>query len=150
MAAESPFEGERINAIDAATRLASKHGLTLKEAARGEEPQTRPAPTPTVVRWGPNRDLAAFVHLSEHFVRTDKERRDRAMEDAIARGLETGPRARERPAVKRSFGGGARRNGNSHARVLLMETSLPLREVADLTGLDIYQVVGMKLKLRAA
>lgn len=148
MAAESPFEGERVNAIAAATRLAAKYGMTLKEAARGDTP--RPGPAPTIVRWGPERDLAAFVHLSEQFVRADKERRDRAMEDAIARGLDTEPRASERPPLRRSFRGGARRNGPSHARVLLMETSLPLREVADLTGLDIYQVVGMKLKLRAA
>ena len=35
-----------------------------------------------------------------------------------------------------------------HAAVLLRETRLPFREVADITGLDIYDVVGMKLKMR--
>ena len=37
-----------------------------------------------------------------------------------------------------------------HARLLLTETSLPLREIAEITGLDLYDVVGLKLKLRAA
>ena len=35
-----------------------------------------------------------------------------------------------------------------HARILLTETSLRLREIVDITGLDIYQVVGLKLSLR--
>ena len=37
-----------------------------------------------------------------------------------------------------------------HAAVLLQDTSLPFHEVAAITGLDIYEVVGLKLKLRAA
>ena len=39
-------------------------------------------------------------------------------------------------------------NPFSHARTLIRETSLPLREIASITGLDIYQVVGLKLKMR--
>ena len=34
--------------------------------------------------------------------------------------------------------------------MLLRETSLPFEEVARITGLDVYKVVGMKLKMRAA
>ena len=41
-----------------------------------------------------------------------------------------------------------KRDANSHARVLLQETSLPMEEICMLTGLDIYEVVGMKLKMR--
>ena len=37
MAAESPFPGERANAFAAATRLAARHGLTIDEAAAGDE-----------------------------------------------------------------------------------------------------------------
>ena len=33
--------------------------------------------------------------------------------------------------------------------MLLSETSLPLKEIVSLTGLDIYEIVGMKLKMRA-
>ena len=34
------------------------------------------------------------------------------------------------------------------ARVLLLETSLPIEEIAGITGLDVYRVAAMKLKLR--
>ena len=34
LASESPFEGERENAMDAATRLAEQHGMSLDEAAQ--------------------------------------------------------------------------------------------------------------------
>ena len=44
----------------------------------------------------------------------------------------------------------SRRNPISHATVLLKETSLPFQEIADITGLDIYDVIAMKLKMRAA
>ena len=36
MAKESPFEGERSNALEAAERMAKRNGLTLEEAARSE------------------------------------------------------------------------------------------------------------------
>jgi hypothetical protein len=32
--------------------------------------------------------------------------------------------------------------------VLLEETTLPIEEIADITGLDVYKVAGLKLKLR--
>ena len=34
MAKESPFEGERTNALEAAERMAQRHDMTLEEAAR--------------------------------------------------------------------------------------------------------------------
>ena len=42
------------------------------------------------------------------------------------------------------------RSPHSFAKVLLSETTLPLREIVSLTGLDIYRVVGLKLKMRSA
>jgi hypothetical protein len=42
-----------------------------------------------------------------------------------------------------------RMNPSRHAATLLRETSLSFREIASITGLDIYAVVGLKLKLRA-
>ena len=35
-------------------------------------------------------------------------------------------------------------------KLLLAETSLPLEEVVELTGLNIYDIVGLKLKMRSA
>ena len=37
LAAESPFAGERANAFAAATRLAARHGLSVEEAAAGDD-----------------------------------------------------------------------------------------------------------------
>ena len=151
LAAESPFEGERVNAIEAATRLAAKHGMTLQEAARADAAPPPPPPQPTVARWAPQRDVARFVHMSEQFIKADKKRREEALQEARDRGLDADERrsAAERPSTRAAFSR-AKRNGVSHARVLLAETTLPLQEVADLSGLDIYQVVGMKLKMRAS
>ena len=42
LASESTFDGERTAALDAAKRLAGRHGMSLDEAARG-------VPEPTIV-----------------------------------------------------------------------------------------------------
>lgn len=155
MAAESPYEGERINAIEAASRMAARHGMSLREAARAEPPLDppeleRPASKPSAAQWRTERDMAAYVHMSENFIRRDKERREQAMEEAIRRGLDAQERrAAEQTPFRRRGASRSKRNPESHARVLLRETSLPLQEIATLSGLDIYSVVGMKLKMRA-
>ena len=41
------------------------------------------------------------------------------------------------------------RNPTEHAEVLLKETSLPSHKIAKMTGLDVYEVFGMKLKNRS-
>jgi hypothetical protein len=41
------------------------------------------------------------------------------------------------------------RNPTDHAEVLLKETSLSSHEIAKMTGLDVYEVFGMKLKNRS-
>ena len=46
--------------------------------------------------------------------------------------------------------GKARRHPVKHAQVLLNETSLPFIEIAQITGLNMYQVVTIKLQLREA
>lgn len=155
LAAESPFEGERVNAVDAATRMASRHGMSLQEAARHDptpDPPRQEAPRPdkSTAEWRTERDRAAYVHMSEQFLKMDQERRRRAMEEARSRGLDAEERrAAQRRPVYRQNKNPSKRNPESHARVLLSETSLPLQEVADLSGLDFYRVVGMKLKMRS-
>ncbi|NQU70993.1 MAG: hypothetical protein HQ514_10610, partial [Rhodospirillales bacterium] len=88
------------------------------------------------------------------FVDDDKKRREEALQEAYERGLDSVERkAAERQARKpawKSKSAGARRNPRAHAHVLLSETSMPIKEIVSLTGLDIYEVVGMKLKLRHA
>ncbi|MGH6913870.1 MAG: hypothetical protein ACREH3_09210, partial [Geminicoccales bacterium] len=99
------------------------------------------------------RDLSHFVHLLDTEIEAQKAARERARAEAVRRGLD----AAEREAEDRSVRGGRwvqvkprRMDSWRLARVLLAETTLPLQEVVDLSGLDVYQVVGLKLKMRSA
>ena len=158
LAAESPFEGERSNALAAAKRMADRKGITLDEAAamrtqsettraQAETQQTESESERTF-----NSRFATATHLMEQEIRREKARREAALKAAQDRGLD----AEERRAAERRTrqyntaraGKKARMNPHRHAAVLLAETSLPFREVANITGLDIYQIVGMKLKMR--
>jgi hypothetical protein len=160
LAAESPFEGERSNALAAAERLARRLGLTLDEAAAGgaeEEPRQAPprgdAHMADDLGFRPESldRFARAVHLMDNFIMEDKARREAALREAQARGLDaeelrqavTSTVTRARPTRQR------RMNPYRHAATLLRETSLSFREIANITGLDIYAVVGLKLKLRA-
>ena len=42
-----------------------------------------------------------------------------------------------------------RNNSTERAEVLVIETSLPAKEISEMTGIDVYQVFGMKLKARS-
>ncbi len=158
LAKGSKFEGERANALEAAKRIAKKHGMSLDEAARWT-----PERAPDVVRTGGapfyqnsgNDDDPAFFYPPQgpHSDELDKKRWQEAVKKAQDRGLDRAER--KRAAAKEN--GSARRNTNrsrrdpiKHATILLKETTLPFTEIADITGLDIYQIVGMKLKLRKA
>ncbi|MEQ8355189.1 MAG: hypothetical protein RH942_06595 [Kiloniellaceae bacterium] len=159
MAAESPYEGERSNALAAAERLAARFGLTLDEAAAGGAAQEPPPSAPRGddhladdIGFEP-RTLDRFAraaHLMDSFILSDKVRREAALRAAQERGLD----AEElRKAVTSSVTAGRvnrrRMNPNRHAATLLRETTLSFREIANITGLNIYDVVGLKLKLRA-
>ncbi len=161
LAAESPFEGERSNALAAAERLAKRLGLTLDEAAAGgldeEPPQQAPrgdAHMADDLGFHPESldRFARAVHLMDNFIMEDKARREAALRAAQARGLDaeelrkavTSTVTQARTTKRR------RMNPYRHAATLLRETSLSFREIANITGLDIYKVVGLKLKLRAA
>ena len=162
LAAESPFAGERANAFAAATRLAARHGLTVEEAAAGDDhpPPMRPehrGPSPMSETMGGRRwfsdydppEVGRFMHLTDIAIRLAKLQREAALAEARARGLDAAEEAaarRRRDYVQRQ--NGRRMNPRDHARILLTETSLRLRDIVDITGLDIYQVVGLKLALR--
>ncbi len=152
IAAESPFSGERANALTAAKRLAGRHGLSLQDAARAPEPEPDPPPLREMAREYSAREMADIINLSEARMRADKERYERALRDAISRGLDRRAAARSERSgadfhVSQRYNG-RKRDSQSFARVLLSETRLPLNEIVTLTGLDIYKVVGMKLKMR--
>lgn len=150
LAAQSPFDGERAAALSAATRMANRHGMTLQDAASGGANPAPPPPPPPRPRQrsGMAREAGRAIHMMDAWLARDKERRDAALAEARARGLDA-EEDRDGPArPPRRFGG--KRDPVSHARVLLAETSLPMTEICALTGLDIYQVVGLKLKMRPA
>jgi len=158
LAAESPFEGERANALAAATRLAARFGLTLDEAAAGGAQQEPPpdftrgdAHMADDVGFRPETldRFAHAVHLMDGFISDDKARRAAALREAQARGLDAEELRRSVASTTVRWRAKARRmNPYRHAATLLRETSLSFREIASITGLDIYKVVGLKLKLR--
>lgn len=147
MAAESTFEGERDNALAAAKRMAKRAGMTLDEAAaagpmapvRKNKAESREAKMA--------RAAAANMVILDTQIQADKARREAALRAARDRGLDR-EKQRRAPPPRRAAKAGRARNQFGHAQVLLKETSLPLEEVASITGLDMYQVVALKLKMR--
>lgn len=152
LAAESPFEGERANALAAAQRMASSFGLTLEEAAAGgkpDDPRQREAFTGAANADGLRRFAQAF-HLMDYYLHADKQRRTEALAAARARGLDAGEGVSIAAKPREGVTSRRRMDPLKHAAVLLQETSLSFHEVAEITGLDIYKVVGLKLKMRPA
>lgn len=151
LAAESTFEGERASALAAANRLAKRHGMSLDEAASGG-PAPEVPKKPAATRRGPHqkevRDVGRHVHIMDNWVSNDKARRDAALAEAYERGLDNF--GRKRNTVQAPRRNGSKRNPQSHATVLLQETSMPIDEIVALTGLGKYEVVALKLKLRSS
>ena len=84
-------------------------------------------------------------------IQADKYRRDEAVRAARERGLDAEQRRAEAAARKRRpQTSRARRGRRRFAEILLAETKLPFRDIAGITGLDIYQIVGLKLQMRKA
>jgi len=142
-------------------RLAARHDMTVEQAAGIDptpESATRRRDPSAMARNMGERDwladydppeVGAFVHLTDLAIRLAKQQREAAMAEARARGLDAEVEAAARRRADRAKRPTHRRmNPHDHARVLLTETTLRLREIVDITGLDIYQVVGLKLALR--
>lgn len=161
LAAESPFAGERDAALAAATRMAESAGMDLEEAAsacgRSEREQAsrqNGSGSGAAVNEGWPEDLSpsmrraawagyaweAAASRARQRHREEIERRQRE-EEAERRASSTRGR-RSQPRSTRAM------PRSDFARVLLLETGLPLRDIADITELNIYEVVGLKLKLR--
>ena len=150
LAAESPFAGERENALAAAKRLAERHGMTLEEAcsesALPRRQQTGFASQTTETQ----AEQARFVHLMDWQIAVAKMRREQALAAARSRGLDARELARRRTPEKRFRINPRRLDPWTHARILLSETSLRLADIVQITGLTVYQVVGLKLSMRRA
>ncbi len=158
LAAESPFAGERANALAAAERLAARHGMTLADASDAPESAMRPrhradmaAEVDVDLAGSPidSPHAARFVHLMDWQIQAAKARREAALAEARARGLDAAEAARRKPE-QRWRPNRHRMDPLQHARVLLTETNLRLHDIVHITGLDIYTVVGLKLRLRRA
>jgi hypothetical protein len=149
LANSSKFEGERANALDAARRLAERHGMTLEEAARTGLEHRQPIPMrPNGRRPDPRAAYFAFAH--EQAVEREKRRWEDAVQKARERGLDGGIDGEPRGDLRPRRTSKSRRDPIKHASVLLEETRLPFSEIADITGLSVYAIVGMKLKMRSA
>ena len=153
LAAGSSYDGEREAALAAARRLASRHGMSLSEAARsGEEPEfvREESPFERMRRQRAAARAQAFRE-SERHAEEDRARFRAAWEDALRRGLDREEeRVRRQPGPSFMWRSRRRLEPVQHATVLLNETRLPFAEIAEITGLDRYAVVGLKLKLRDA
>jgi hypothetical protein len=154
LAAESPYEGERSAALAAAERLVAKHGMTLDEAAQRDPVDWEPEPTPAEkARREAEHEAVRRAREEEIRRQADKSHWERAWREARARGLDEAEKREKTKAQSRSYQqprSRRRRNPNDFAGALLRETRMSLQEIADITQLDIYQVAGIKLKMRNA
>lgn len=179
VAHSTTYAGERDAALQAATRLAAAHGMSLREAA-GMSPQPSEAPAPPPPRqrraagfaadfgaargdsmgtWWKQpyrRTRAESAHSNDaDLLAAEKKRHAEAFEDAILRGLD----AQERAAAERAARGrthirpgkrGSWRARPEFIRVLLTETAMSAKEIAAAAGVTVYDVFKEKLLLRRA
>ena len=99
---------------------------------------------PYVASYVPN------VFKNSHNEALDKARWQSAVKEAQNRGLDRAEGKKTVSELRQHKFGKARRHPVKHAQVLLNETSLPFFEIAQITGLNVYQVVSIKLQLREA
>ena len=156
LANSSKYEGERENAMSAATRITKKHNMSLDEAARWSPVEnTDDKPMPQQEFYQRPRKGADFSNASQtqRDADAEKKRWQAAVDKAKDRGLDKAEEAKKAAldaANARRTNSKSRRNPIIHANILLKETSLSFDEIADITGLNVYEVVAMKLKSRSA
>ena len=162
LAHSSSFKGERESALRAATRMANAHGMSLREAAgMPDEPKKEKAPKAkgdwdfggqTRQRWSrtSDKDRQRFAYDS-HGMAAEKRRYEEALADAIRRGLvldDTPPKKETK--FHRTTSGGAWRSRPEFVRVLLRETRMTAKEIAETVGVSIHDVFKEKLLMRKA
>lgn len=176
LAHSTEFVGERDAALSAATRLAEAHGMSLREAvgmsAADEEkaerastakepPHHQAKPDPMDVfsrRFGfrmkrPTNEQTANFRTEEQRDADDKRKFDEAMAEARRRGLDAAEirqAARKRDWMHTRKRSKHWRPRSEFVRVLLQETSMTAREIAQTAGVSVYEVFREKLLLRRA
>ena len=93
-----------------------------------------------------------FPHVlqNSHNEALDKARWQTAVKEAQNRGLDLSEEKKTVRVLRQLKIRKTRRHPVKHAQVLLNETTLPFFEIAQITGLNVYQVVTIKLQLREA
>ena len=157
LANSSKYKGERENALAAATRIAKKHDMSLEEAARWAPSETTDnnKAMPREEFYQKSRKGADFADSAQtqQDSEDEKKRWQAAVDRAKDRGLdkaEEAKKAAQAAANARRKNSKSRRNPKIHADILLKETSFSFDEIADITGLSVYEVIAMKLKSRNA
>ena len=127
--------------------------MSLKEAA-GSTSSTRNVPRSSrASNFHDYPYAASYVHnvlKNSHNEALDKARWQSAVKEAQNKGLDWSEQKKTVRELRHHKFGKARRHPVKHAQVLLNETSLPFFEIAQITGLNVYQVVTIKLQLREA
>ena len=155
LANRSKYRGERENALAAASRLANKFGMTLEQAAKlglnynqGINNENKKAPD------------SFFKNISKEEIKksqvnteSDKKRWQTAVANAKKRGLDQENKVNKNKKTTANFrrtNNTSRREPYIHAKILLKETSLSFKEIANITGISVYKVIALKLKTRKA
>ena len=149
LAKRSKFKGERNNALSAAKRIATKHGMTIEEFEKDTSNSKDKNNSPWANKSRQKKENFAnelFKNINDSYY--EKQRWQRAVNSAKARGLDENIRKRENAFEKSLSLSKNKRPAAKHAEVLLKETSLSFKEITEITGLNIYQVVGIRLKIR--
>ncbi len=164
LAKESPYPGERRAALAAAERLAARKGHSLEDAARfaahdaeaAAERAAREERREREAYWErraqQESDFARRFHQAFHAHDSQAAAASRARQQARWAEEEAERRAEQEVRAARAmrFKRRSRRRipPDDHAKILIRETRLPLPEIARITGLDLNEVVALKLKLR--
>ena len=156
LANDSKYSGERENALAAATRIAKKYDMTIDEAARWK-PENIANNKKSTMKGLYQRPIkakdASNIVKNQQSAEEEKKQWETAMNRAKERGLdkaENAKKAAREAANGRRQNSKSRRNPATHANILLKETSLSFDEISDITGLDVYKIITMKLKSRSA
>jgi hypothetical protein len=156
LANDSKYSGERENALAAATRIAQKYNMTLDEAAGWKPDDIAYFKKSTVddLYQRPRKATgSSSIIKNQQSAEEEKKQWQTAMNEAKERGLdkaENAKKAAQEAARSRRHSSKSRRNPVTHANILLKETSLSFEEISDITGLDVYKIITMKLKSRSA
>ena len=127
--------------------------MSLEEAAGSESSEahlTRSAGVRTLHDYPHMTSFGSKVLKNTYNESLDKARWQSAVKEAQKRGLDWSEGKKTVRELRQHRFGKARRHPVKHAQVLLNETSLPFTEIAQITGLNVYQVVTIKLQLREA